>query len=224
MRSGGRIRCMKCRKPVIRNPGVRQGLGAPRDTTAMGTRRVGCGRADCSGCDVGFHEPLGIRTVRRTDPPWLRTGDVAARHRIEPAAGRLRLAGAAGAVSLDLPNYPEGGAQTDALAGARLMQYRGENVAYVAYEMDSKPISLLISSSERIMPSSAESYRSGGLTLFSQRSRACGSSPGRTRDLGMPAGTYRPRRERRRILRDLSRRGKRPPKIRRPRKAHVKAG
>ena len=39
-------------------------------------------------------------------------------------------------------------------------------MAYLAYEMDGKPISLLISSSERIVPSSGESYRSGGLTFY----------------------------------------------------------
>jgi anti-sigma factor RsiW len=67
---------------------------------------------------------------------------------------------------LALPNYPEGGPKRYALAGARLMQYRGEDVAYLAYEMDRKPISLLISSSSRIMPSGGESYQSGGLTFY----------------------------------------------------------
>jgi anti-sigma factor RsiW len=67
---------------------------------------------------------------------------------------------------LKLPNYPEGGPKRYALAGARLMQYRGEDVAYVAYEMDRKTISLLISSSSRIVPSGGESYKSGGLTFY----------------------------------------------------------
>ena len=67
---------------------------------------------------------------------------------------------------LTLPNYPEGGPKRYALVGARLMQYRGEDVAYLAYEMDRKPISLLISSSSRIMPSTGESYKSGGLTFY----------------------------------------------------------
>jgi anti-sigma factor RsiW len=67
---------------------------------------------------------------------------------------------------LKLPNYPEGGPKRYALSGARLMQYRGEDVAYLAYEMDRKPISLLISSSPRIMPSGGESYQSGGLTFY----------------------------------------------------------
>jgi anti-sigma factor RsiW len=67
---------------------------------------------------------------------------------------------------LRLPNYPEGGPKRYALVGARLMQYRGEDVAYLAYEMDRKPISLLISSSSRIMPPAGESYQSGGLTFY----------------------------------------------------------
>lgn len=67
---------------------------------------------------------------------------------------------------LTLPNYPEGGPKRYSLAGARLMRYRGEYVAYVAYEMDHKPISLLISSSSRILPSGGERYQSGGLTFF----------------------------------------------------------
>ena len=67
---------------------------------------------------------------------------------------------------LSLPNYPEGGPKRYSLAGARLMQYRGEDVAYLAYEMDDKPISLLISSSSRIMPEGGEKYQSGGLTFY----------------------------------------------------------
>lgn len=67
---------------------------------------------------------------------------------------------------LTLPNYPEGGPKRYTLAGARLMQYRGEDVAFLAYEMDRKPISLLISSSSRVMPSGGETYRSGGLTFY----------------------------------------------------------
>lgn len=66
---------------------------------------------------------------------------------------------------LSLPNYPEGGPKRYSLAGARLMQYRGEDVAYLAYEMDRKPISLLISGSPRITPAGGESYQSGGLTF-----------------------------------------------------------
>ena len=67
---------------------------------------------------------------------------------------------------LTLPNYPAGGRKRYVLAGARLMQYRGEDVAFLAYKMDGRPISLLISSSSRIAPSGGESYRSAGLTFY----------------------------------------------------------
>lgn len=67
---------------------------------------------------------------------------------------------------LTLPSYPEGGAKRYSLVGARLMQYRGEDVAYLAYEMDRKPISLLISSSDRVVPAGSESYQSGGLNFY----------------------------------------------------------
>jgi anti-sigma factor RsiW len=67
---------------------------------------------------------------------------------------------------LTLPNYPEGGPKRYSLKGARIMQYRGEDVAYLAYEMDQKPISLLISSSPRIVPAGGEVYRSGGLSFY----------------------------------------------------------
>jgi anti-sigma factor RsiW len=67
---------------------------------------------------------------------------------------------------LTLPSYPEGGPKRYALVGARLMQYREESVAYLAYEMDHKPISLMIASSSRIQPTGGESYQSGGLTFY----------------------------------------------------------
>jgi hypothetical protein len=58
---------------------------------------------------------------------------------------RIQIDSQPGAVRfhLTLPNYPEGGPKRYALVGARLMQYRGEDVAYLAYEMDRKPISLI---------------------------------------------------------------------------------
>lgn len=58
-----------------------------------------------------------------------------------------------------------------ALSGARLMHYAESDVAYLAYMMDSKPISLMIaSSSSDIVPSGGETYQSGGLTFhFAER-------------------------------------------------------
>jgi anti-sigma factor RsiW len=71
--------------------------------------------------------------------------------------------------SMKLPNYPAENREQKRyhLVGARLMQYLDEDVAYLAYEMGGKPISLLIASSRRIRPSGGEISKSGGLTFHS---------------------------------------------------------
>jgi anti-sigma factor RsiW len=75
---------------------------------------------------------------------------------------------------MTLPNYPAPNDRTGSreqkkysLVGARLLQYLDEDVAYLAYEMDHKPISLVIASSTQVFPSGGETYRSGGLTFYS---------------------------------------------------------
>lgn len=56
------------------------------------------------------------------------------------------------------------------LEGARLVQFDGEDVAYLAYRMGGRPISLLVTSSRSIVPSGREVYRSGNLSFhFSER-------------------------------------------------------
>lgn len=74
---------------------------------------------------------------------------------------------------LTLPNYPEpaGQAKKYVLAGARLQQYGEDDVAYLAYRMDGRPISLLIASSARIVPTGGSVYQSGGLTFHSTSSK-----------------------------------------------------
>ena len=49
--------------------------------------------------------------------------------------------------------------------GARLVQYRDDDVAYLSYRMDGRPISLLIGSSARIVPAGGDVYRAGGLSF-----------------------------------------------------------
>jgi anti-sigma factor RsiW len=68
---------------------------------------------------------------------------------------------------LTLPNYPElpGEAKRYQLMGARLLQMGSDDVAYLAYRMEGRPISLLIASSARIVPAGGDVYRSGGLTF-----------------------------------------------------------
>jgi anti-sigma factor RsiW len=70
---------------------------------------------------------------------------------------------------MKLPNYPAEDLEPKrySLVGGRLVQYLDEDVAYLAYEMDHKPISLLIASSARIVPSGGDKYKSGGLTFHS---------------------------------------------------------
>jgi len=68
---------------------------------------------------------------------------------------------------LDLPDYPGGPGQKKkyTLIGARLAQYEADDVAYLAYEMQGRPISLLVGSSSHITPAGGELYRAGGLTF-----------------------------------------------------------
>lgn len=66
---------------------------------------------------------------------------------------------------LSVPNYPTDSEEAKAytLAGARLMQYGDEDVAYLAYEMKSRLVSLLVSSGNGIQPAGGEVVRSGNL-------------------------------------------------------------
>lgn len=68
---------------------------------------------------------------------------------------------------LELPDYPLGpGLQKRyRLVGGGLLQYGGERVAYIAYEMDRKPISLLMASTSRAATTGGAVYRSGRLTF-----------------------------------------------------------
>lgn len=73
---------------------------------------------------------------------------------------------------LQLPNYPENthGRKRYRLTGARLLQYRDSDVAFLAYEMEGKPISLLMASDPVAAPSGGTVYQSGALNFhFSER-------------------------------------------------------
>lgn len=84
---------------------------------------------------------------------------------------------------LSLPNFPSqlGEPKGYSLVGARLMQFDGQEVAYLAYTMDARPISLLVTSSANVVPSGGDAYTSGklvfhfssekGLKLISWRDR-----------------------------------------------------
>ncbi len=66
---------------------------------------------------------------------------------------------------IDLPDYPVGAGEHKPyrLVGARRLAYGNDIAAYLAYEMNGRPISLLLSSSPDAAPSGGEIYRSGRL-------------------------------------------------------------
>jgi anti-sigma factor RsiW len=67
---------------------------------------------------------------------------------------------------LSLPNFaPENGApKSYSLVGARTMEFKGQQVAYLAYTMAEHPISLFVASNSRVSSSEkGEAYTSGKL-------------------------------------------------------------
>jgi hypothetical protein len=68
---------------------------------------------------------------------------------------------------LTLPDYPVGPGETKPyrLVGGRLVAFDGDYAAYVAYHMDERPISLLVTAAERVRPEGGETLVSGGLTF-----------------------------------------------------------
>jgi anti-sigma factor RsiW len=68
---------------------------------------------------------------------------------------------------VQLPNYQESSGQEKlyTLEGARLVGYKDDYAAYVAYEMKSRPISLVITSDSLATPSGGEQIIARGLTF-----------------------------------------------------------
>lgn len=66
-----------------------------------------------------------------------------------------------------LPNYQESSGQDKLyyLEGARLVGYRKDYAAYVAYQMDARPISLVMTSDSVAQPSGGEEIVSRGITF-----------------------------------------------------------
>lgn len=69
--------------------------------------------------------------------------------------------------SLELPDHPVGPGERKPyrLVGARLLQFVNDDVGYLAYEMNGRPISLLLASSPGAAPSGGEILRSGKLVF-----------------------------------------------------------
>lgn len=87
---------------------------------------------------------------------------------------------------LNVPNYPAADSaepKAYTLAGARLMQYGGEDVAYLAYEMQGRLVSLLVSASSGIQPAGGEAVRSGNLLFYFSAHKGLNLITWRDRDL-----------------------------------------
>jgi anti-sigma factor RsiW len=69
--------------------------------------------------------------------------------------------------SVKLPNYQESSGQEKLyrLEGARLVGYKDDYAAYVAYQMRTRPISLVITSDAVAQPSGGEEIKAKGLTF-----------------------------------------------------------
>lgn len=52
-----------------------------------------------------------------------------------------------------------------ALVGAQRMRFNGDDVAFLAYQLDSRPVSLLVTSAEQLAPPEAEVFTSGKLSF-----------------------------------------------------------
>ena len=74
------------------------------------------------------------------------------------------------AFSMKLPSYQESPNQHDvyALEGARLVSFKNDYAAYVAYQMRQNPISLVITSSENTELSDGKKIISKGITFYYQ--------------------------------------------------------
>lgn len=68
---------------------------------------------------------------------------------------------------LTLPDYPldPGEKKPYRLEGGRLVSFGGDYAAYVAYRMEERPISMLVTSAERVRPEGGEVVTSGGITF-----------------------------------------------------------
>ena len=69
--------------------------------------------------------------------------------------------------SVELPNYQESSGQERLyeLEGGRLVGYQNDYAAYVAYRMQKRPISLLVTSEQTVEPSGGEEVVSRGITF-----------------------------------------------------------
>jgi anti-sigma factor (TIGR02949 family) len=67
----------------------------------------------------------------------------------------------------ELPDYPVGPGERKLyhLDGGRLVAFEDDYIAYVAYRMEGRPISLLVTTADRVRPEGGSEVVSGGLTF-----------------------------------------------------------
>jgi anti-sigma factor RsiW len=120
------------------------------------------------------------RRAPRIEPPPSAFAALAAHTHLRYARGQLPLEVAAdrpelvsrwfaGRVPfhLTLPDYPVGPGEQKfyRLEGGRLVSFEDDYAAYVAYRMGEQPVSLLVTSAERVRPAGGEIVRSGALSF-----------------------------------------------------------
>lgn len=78
--------------------------------------------------------------------------------------------------AVHLPDYPVGPGQQKKyeLVGARLLQYENEDVLYLAYRLEGKPISLLMTAAPQLSAGGGAMYRSGRLDFHFSDSKGLG--------------------------------------------------
>jgi len=76
-----------------------------------------------------------------------------------------------GGFPLRFPNFPAAGGEPKSysLTGARLVRFKNQDVAYLAYTMHNRAISLLVAPELNVLPDKYESYKSGRLVFYFSR-------------------------------------------------------
>ncbi|HNJ39891.1 MAG TPA: zf-HC2 domain-containing protein, partial [Acidobacteriota bacterium] len=71
------------------------------------------------------------------------------------------------AFQLKLPNYQESSGQTRLyqIEGARLVGFKNDYAAFVAYQMQHRPITLVVTANSVVLPSGGEEIKSKGITF-----------------------------------------------------------
>jgi anti-sigma factor (TIGR02949 family) len=145
---------------------VLAGAALLREPTPSGARDGAPASADRGGRVVG--RPAGAFAALAVDTHLRHErGQLPLEVRSETPAEVSRFFEGRVPFHLTLPDYPVGPGETKPyrLVGGRLVAFDGDYAAYVAYHMDDRPISLLVTAADRVRPEGGEAVVSGGLTF-----------------------------------------------------------